>query len=358
MGAGASRRAASGTPTRYLPAAPPPGPACTGPAVGIGPADAAGHGSALLERAHLPAKDLVLLDVIATCGMHSSVHRATLRGKPVAGKRLLTPQPKLQAEMLEREVLALSRVQHCPNVVRLLGWAQVCGGARQAGIEHCTIVLALAARDLHAHIHEPIHEWQGTNPRGPDARADTAILHGVARGMAALHGAGIAHLDLTPRNVLLAPPPLEHTPWLTDFGHSARFDELTAEPEAVGRRGTTAFKAPELLLGNARAPGRTLPSSAVDLYSFGVLAWSVLARAEPWAGLPMPQIAIPSSVLSGDRPSDVCEGASYATVWRERGGAPAVAELVGICWQQEPGARPTFAEVVAKLDAVVATLST
>ena len=61
---------------------------------------------------------------------------------------------------------------------------------------------------------------------------------------------------------------------------------------------------------------------------------------------------------SGDRPSDVCEGASYATVWRERGGAPAVAELVGICWQQEPGARPTFAEVVAKLDAVVATLST
>ena len=60
-------------------------------------------------------------------------------------------------------------------------------------------------------------------------------------------------------------------------------------------------------------------------------------------------MVIPCCVLAGERP-ERADGDDWAEPWHERGGSAAVVELVRACWQQEPGARPTFAAVAAVLD--------
>src|SRR4029450_3002172 len=69
-----------------------------------------------------------------------------------------------------------------------------------------------------------------------------SVAIGVATALTAIHGAGVIHRDLKPRNVLLAPG----SPKVIDFG-IARALEATGEgPTAVGQMvGTVAYMAPE-----------------------------------------------------------------------------------------------------------------
>ena len=84
------------------------------------------------------------------------------------------------------------------------------------------------------------------------------------------------------------------------------------------------------------------------MYAFALLAWGVLTRrTEPWAGLAMPAIMIPSCVRAGERPGD---GIDWAAAWRARGGSAAVTEMVLTCWQTEPARRLSFAAIAGQLD--------
>lgn len=311
---------------------------------------AAADGASLLSACTVfRADELALHDIIAT-GSHATVHRATLHGNPVAAKRLLTRHRTLQTEELEREVRALSRLQHFPHVVQLLGWARI---DDVAGSAACALVMPLAACDLHAHIHGVHGPGAASAAAGAatSADAETRILGGIAEGMAVLHAARILHLDLNPHNVLLAPDASHDSPvaWITDFGLSATFEEMAAQPATIGKRGTLPYRPPELLdSANHKWPLSTR-GAPIDVYAFGLLAWSVLARAEPWARLEAPQLHIPCCVLAGERPERP-DGADWADAWHDRGGSPAVVELVRVCWQQDPGTRPLFAAVAEVLD--------
>jgi len=102
---------------------------------------------------------------------------------------------------------------------------------------------------------------------------DLELLIGVADGLAALHEAGIAHLDLKPGNVILC-----------GGGRTVLVDLGIMVPEVVagprGPCGTPMYMAPELIEG-ALVPGK---AGLADLYSFGALAFELFTGAPPFVG--------------------------------------------------------------------------
>jgi tRNA A-37 threonylcarbamoyl transferase component Bud32 len=124
-----------------------------------------------------------------------------------------------------------------------------------------------------------------------------AWLRSVAEALAAAHVAGIIHRDVKPENVMirfdgvakvldfgiarqdlpLLAPAQVHA--LTTLGPGAATDEALFASTATGNvSGTLHYMAPEQLEGD-RVDGRA------DQFSWGVMAWEVLAGALPWSGV-------------------------------------------------------------------------
>lgn len=97
------------------------------------------------------------------------------------------------------------------------------------------------------------------------------VLERVADGLTAVHGAGIAHGDVKPSNVLLAPG----RAILTDLG----LVRIEANPHLAKMiSGTPTYLAPEVVSGEVK-PGC---SHLVDVYAFGVMAYEALAGVRPY----------------------------------------------------------------------------
>src|SRR6185503_17344249 len=92
------------------------------------------------------------------------------------------------------------------------------------------------------------------------AREAASIGVVLTRALAAVHGAGLLHLDLKPRNVMREEG---GRLVLMDFGMGQ--DLRRSEGEA-GIGGTPVYMAPERLDGQA-------PTAAADIYSLGVLLY-------------------------------------------------------------------------------------
>ncbi len=115
------------------------------------------------------------------------------------------------------------------------------------------------------------------------ARALTVALD-VARGLAATHQCGVVHRDVKPSNVLVRQ---DGSACLTDFGlvrmSGTEEARLTATGEIVG---TVNYMAPEQF----RDPRRVTPQS--DVYSLGATLFHALSGMPPFAGEPIPAIAM------------------------------------------------------------------
>lgn len=162
------------------------------------------------------------------------------------------------------------------------------------------------------------------------------LLQEVVLGMCYLHSLNplLLHRDLKPSNVLLDP---ELHAKLADFGLStfqggSQSESGLGSGESRDSGGTLAYLAPELL-DNVN----TKASEASDIYSFGILMWSVLAGREA-------ELVDKTSLIRGA----VCDRQIRPLLTElpadspETPGLERLKQLMTRCWSPKPKDRPSF----------------
>lgn len=151
------------------------------------------------------------------------------------------------------ELRAATRIQH-PNLVTLYTAGETADGLP-------AIAMELAPGD-------PLEDLLAAHPDGmPPALVRPAFAQ-LGSALAALHGAGVVHRDLSPRNVILNQgPPVEVK--VLDFGVA----KLSGRPRLTyGAVGTPRYMAPEQVIGRAVA--------ASDIFALGAMLWWALTGQE------------------------------------------------------------------------------
>ncbi|MGW3131266.1 serine/threonine-protein kinase [Streptomyces sp. NPDC001076] len=148
------------------------------------------------------------------------------------------------------------------------------------------------------------------------------LAAGIAEALAAIHGAGVLHRDLTPGNVVLD----DDGPKVVDFGVARAADAARLTRTGV-RVGTVPFMAPE------QADGREV-TAASDVFALGC----VLAYAA--TGVPPFGDGTSGEVLYRIAHADPDPAALDC-------GDDRLRQLVGRCLDKDPGRRPTPEEIVA-----------
>ena len=159
----------------------------------------------------------------------------------------------------EREARAAQAIQH-RNVVRLLDWGEDHGAP-------CLVFELVEGGSLADRVHR-----EGPLPW----REAAALAAGVARGLEAVHAAGLVHRDVKPGNILLGKDGAK----LSDLGLVKRqhaLEEsraLTSTGEVVG---TPHYVSPEQVQGEPVTP-------LTDLYALGGTLYFALTGVPPFEG--------------------------------------------------------------------------
>lgn len=221
----------------------------------------------------------------------------------------IVDDPVLGAELLLREARALASVRH-PGLPTVHG-VGVHDGWTYLVMER--VFGVTLEEHLDRRRAQPLSSEEGV-----------AILGPIAEILAAVHGAGMAHRDLKPGNVMLSPGRTV----LLDFG--IMLPEVTARDG--DRCGTPRYLAPELITGTP-APGQ---AHLVDTYAFGVMAYEMFAGTPPFVADSLVRtlehhLSTPAPRLDAVRPD----------LRRE------LVELVLSCMAKLPGERPGDMQAVA-----------
>jgi serine/threonine-protein kinase len=232
----------------------------------------------------------------------------------------------MSAERFAREVKVAARLQHA-NIVPVLS-----AGAT-GGLPYYTMPF-VDGLSLRARIQ------QGPVP----VSEAVSILRDLARALAYAHAQGIVHRDIKPENILLS----GGAAVVTDFGIAKALSASRTQADAtigatqgltqVGTSiGTPAYMAPEQAVGDPSTDHRA------DVYSWGVVAWELLAGAHPFADRLTPHALVAAHVR--DVPPMLVE--------RRGDVPPALGALVMRCLEKDPARRPASAsELLESLDAV------
>lgn len=153
-------------------------------------------------------------------------------------------------------------------------------------------------------------------------RTVRALGAGLAEALGAVGELGLVHRDVKPSNVLLA----LDGPRLIDFG-IARATDGTASLTSTGVSvGSPGYMSPEQILGKG-------VTGAADVFSLGAVLAYATAGVSPFPG--DSSAALLYKVVHGEPELDSLEGE--------------LKDLVAHCLAKDPAARPTPAEVAARL---------
>ena len=282
-----------------------------------------------MEKLLIKAEELVGKVVIGA-GAHGEVYKSDYRGTAVAVKTMKQVD-EVSLEGFQGEIMLMSGLRH-QNVVTMLGccWEKDLMALVMEYCEKGTSTDVLKAEGDHLTWDDPLLKW----------------LLDVSRGMNYLHGMtyydadkkeqvrGIIHRDLKPDNCLVTET------WgvkVADFGEA----RAVLEDAIMTQVGTPIYVAPEVVKGEYYTEKADVFSFAMTILQFCLKNKPLLEylkdeykthkKREPTLGRVSLEV-----VVRGWRPN--IEGIE---------GAPrCVIDLLSMCWEDCPDARPTFGEIV------------
>lgn len=266
----------------------------------------------------------IRLDELLGSGSTAEVYRGSWHGTDVAVKKLRVSGP-LPVEFT-REISVLLHLRH-PNLVLFMGASTQ--GPPLIISEYCAggTVFAL----LHQRPDVPL-PW--------NQRVKIAI--DVAKGMNFLHRRQVVHRDLKSLNLLLAGHLASHedlpTVKVSDFGLSRAWlpEQSKSQVCMTSGAGTYHWMAPEVLDGQWY-------NEKVDVYSYGIVLFEILARRIPYDGSGLEPVSIAVAVSKGRRPD-------AALVPQD---CPADLRFtMECCWAHCPTGRPGFDTILETLKLV------
>mmetsp|Transcript_18116 Transcript_18116/g.54546 ORF Transcript_18116/g.54546 Transcript_18116/m.54546 type:complete len:1319 (+) Transcript_18116:310-4266(+) len=248
-------------------------------------------------------------------GAFGEVYKAMLKGVNPVAVKVLRDQSYTSREEFSREV-ALLKALHNSNIVQFQG----------ACVEDDKMLLItefMDGGDLFKAISRKQVTW---------AMRGKSIAIDVLRGLHFLHSKRIVHMDLKSPNILLSRHGVAK---LADVGLAKVIRDRNYITQ-VSVIGTFAWAAPEVLT-NEKC------TEKADIFSFGIVLWETASRALPFAGLNGMQAAM-AVMNRGLRPEI------------PRGTPPPLASLMQACWAPAAASRPSFPEIVAALEGMLAAI--
>lgn len=266
----------------------------------------------------IPWNQIELNEVIGKGG-YAKVYRGHWRNFEIAIKEFtqayLTERSK---RVVHHEAYIMSLLRH-PNIAVLYGLVDE--------EDHFALVMEYYGRGSIAHALEEQEQlpWSWKQK----------VVIDVARGAEYLHSRPyerVVHGDLKPENVMLND---KGDAVITDFGVS-RVQSYTNTVAPASSGFSMCYAAPELFLDPA---AHREPSS--DVYAFGMFVYAVLMQKVPFEGMD-PRV-LQRLIEDGQRPPIPEEWEKKHVEW---------ADLIRVCWSQDPHKRPTFAQISARLERI------
>eukprot|EP01100_Stratorugosa_tubuloviscum_P013584 TRINITY_DN689_c0_g3_i1.p1 TRINITY_DN689_c0_g3~~TRINITY_DN689_c0_g3_i1.p1 ORF type:complete len:593 (-),score=321.46 TRINITY_DN689_c0_g3_i1:116-1894(-) len=252
-------------------------------------------------------------------GAYGSVFEGTCRGSQVAVK--IPKKQKLTASELaefKREINKMAEIRHS-NICEYYGVI--------ATENSCIIVTEKLVGDVESRA------FDNTKPLPFIEKLKWA--REAAKGMAWLHGNDVIHFDFKLSNLLYDRNGIVK---VCDLGLSMHSQERkTTKPS---RRGTPVFMSPEVILSQAH------PTLKVDLYSYALSMWELFTGGPCFTEFTDANVFY-RSVCNGIRPD-------LNTILKFYPNTPQkFLRLLSDCWANEPNRRPTFEQVVQRLNEII-----
>ncbi|KAA8515244.1 hypothetical protein F0562_018526 [Nyssa sinensis] len=256
-------------------------------------------------------------------GAHSQLYHGIYKDEPVAVKIIRVPDDDENGSLtirlekqFSREVTLLSRLHH-QNVIKFVA------ACRKSPV-FCIITEYLSEGSLRAFLHK-------LEKKSLPLQKLITIASEIARGMEYIHSQGVIHRDLKPENILINQ---DFHMIIADFGiacEEAYCDLLADDP------GTYRWMAPEMIK-------RKSYGKKVDVYSFGLILWEMVAGTIPYEDMTPIQaaFAVVNKNLRPAIPGDC---------------PPAMRALIEQCWCSQPEKRPEFWQVVKVLEQFESSLA-
>lgn len=250
----------------------------------------------------------VLCMAIIGKGAYTTVYDGQYNGNDVAVKIHKYSNNPARAQRFDEECKILQQLNH-PNIIRFINRP-----------DQNILVLELMDSDLAAYMSDKRFNLQ-------------TILHNVASGIKYLHTLDqiILHRDIKPNNVLIK----QGIAVLSDFGFSVILDKDVKTITSDSVLGTPLYMAVELVIA---VPATY--STASDMWSFGILAWMLVTKEEPYLSI-CSLNHYKRYIIDGGRPT-------FNN--RETFENHELLDAIEKCWDSDPNKRPSASDFVQLLE--------